>query len=294
MLKVQRLPINWVVISFVGVWIAAIALQTHSMQLLQNYGNFTLLGIVGAIFANSTGAGGGVVFIPAFNHLNFSVEQALATSFAIQCMGMTSGALAWRRFYQQTHKEQVSEGSWGLIANISAVCAIACGIGLWCTYLFSWQSPTSLEQLFGWFSLILGSAILASSLLKTSRAQRFQLQTFDYLSLVLVGFFGGIITAWLSVGVGEILAIYLIMRKFDVMLAIASAVVVSALTVWIGVAEHALIRAEVVWSVVLFAGPGAIVGAMLARKLATRLPVRQLKAFFALWVLLMGAVSLAQ
>ena len=44
---------------------------------------------------------------------------------------------------------------------------------------------------------------------------------FDSVALLLIGFIGGAITAWLSVGVGELVAVYLIMRGFNVTFAIA-------------------------------------------------------------------------
>ncbi len=39
---------------------------SQPMQELVDYWLFSFLGVIGAIFANSTGAGGGVVFIPMF------------------------------------------------------------------------------------------------------------------------------------------------------------------------------------------------------------------------------------
>ena len=46
------------------VWCAIYFSQAHPITLLQQYGGFTFLGLLGAIFANATGAGGGVVFVP--------------------------------------------------------------------------------------------------------------------------------------------------------------------------------------------------------------------------------------
>ena len=73
---------------------------TELPVLLTQYGGFLLLGIVGAVFANATGAGGGVVFVPFFQQLAFSPEAVIATRFAIQCCGMTAGAISWLQFYR--------------------------------------------------------------------------------------------------------------------------------------------------------------------------------------------------
>jgi hypothetical protein len=40
------------------------------------------MAVLSAIFVNSTGAFGGVVFIPLFNQLNFTEQQSIATSYA--------------------------------------------------------------------------------------------------------------------------------------------------------------------------------------------------------------------
>jgi uncharacterized membrane protein YfcA len=48
---------------------------------------------------------------------------------------------------------------------------------------------------------------------------------------------------------------------------------------------------NVVWDVLVFAGPAAIIGGSIARYLALWLPPKQLKIFFSCWVLFMGFVS---
>ena len=55
---------------------------------------------------NLTGAFGGVVFILLFNQLNFTEQQSIATSFAIQCFGMTAGAFTWW-FHYHSKKTQL-------------------------------------------------------------------------------------------------------------------------------------------------------------------------------------------
>ena len=76
-------------------------ISAKPLSLLFDYGGFVFLGLLGAIFANATGAGGGVVFIPFFNQLEFSSVTSIATSFAIQCCGMTAGAITWWTFYRR-------------------------------------------------------------------------------------------------------------------------------------------------------------------------------------------------
>ena len=110
--------------------------------------------------------------------------------------------------------------------------------------------------------------------------------------LVVISLLGGAITAWLSVGVGELIAIYLIVRRFDVTIAVSTAVVISAITVWAGIWQHLLVDFQVYWQVVFFAGPGAIIGGVLAKKLVMYMSVTRLKLFFAFWLFVIGGVGI--
>lgn len=273
---------------FMLVWVVVVhtAMQ-GDWQWLQTYLPFSFMGIIGAIFANSTGAGGGVVFIPAFQLLGFSEGQSVGTSVAIQCMGMTAGSLSWLALAKT---DQVGVQTWkpmGKIVLLTSVFSVA-GINL--VYGLAWVSPASLKQIFAVFSLILGSLLLFSVSKLDNRADRIEIDRSDILMLVVIGLFGGLITAWLSVGVGEILALYLLLRGFSAAMSVAAAVCVSAISVWSGIGYHVLSN-NVVWDVLVFAGPAAIIGGSIARYLALWLPPRQLKIFFSCWVLFMGLVS---
>lgn len=115
----------------------------------------------------------------------------------------------------------------------------------------------------------------------------------DFLWLAVIGYFGGIITAWLSVGVGELVVIYLLLRGICAKMAVAIGVIVSAITVWSASPIHIFsTNSQALYELVLFAGPGAILGGMLARKLALLLPVKVLKLFFSTWIILTGIVML--
>ena len=75
-----------------------VASHEGGTQLLVDNGLYFLMGIFGAIAANGTGSGGGVVFIPVFSFLNLNHNEAVATSLAIQCIGMSIGATVWTRY----------------------------------------------------------------------------------------------------------------------------------------------------------------------------------------------------
>jgi len=275
------------ILVFLIFWALLLITSQHSLSELVDYSLFTFLGTLGAIFANATGAGGGVVFIPMFTKLNFSEQQSIATSFAIQCFGMTAGAVTWWHHYQ-TEKTQLR--LWQGFKRIVVVTSLASVLALNLVFFADLSAPAALPISFSWFSLLLGIFILLTVYLLKPNRERSQIKLFDYVALVSIGVFGAAVTAWLSVGVGELLVIYLLLRHFDISMAVAAAVIVSAISVWaaIGHVSH-----DIYWQVVLFAGPGAVLGGIFAKTVVTHLSATKLKVFFAFWLLISGAVGLS-
>ncbi len=271
---------------FALLWLFMLYSASQPLQELVDYWLFSFLGVIGAIFANSTGAGGGVVFIPMFAKLNFTEHQAIATSFAIQCFGMTAGAVTWFHHY---HSQKGDLRLWQGFKRIISVTAVASMLGL--IAVFSWQisSPASLHISFSWFSLLLGIFIILTVYLLKPHRERSQIFLLDYAALFLIGIFGGALTAWLSVGVGELLVIYLIFRRFDMNMAVAAAVIVSAISVWIAIGQ---VKDDVYCQVVYFAGPSAVLGGIFAKTLVTHMSATRLKLFFALWLLITGSLGI--
>ena len=191
-------------------------LHPDPMAVVEDYAAFLLLGVGGAIFANSTGAGGGVVFIPAFGKLGFSELQSVATSFGIQCYGMTAGAITWSLFYR---RQRATTPEWQAFMPIIALCALLSVAGIWTVYGLGLSPPAAVKPLFGGFSVFLGVAVLVTTLLYGAAGSH-QLERNDLVALALIAYGGGMVTAWLSVGVGEFVAIYLILRRFDVTLSV--------------------------------------------------------------------------
>ncbi|MDU0354599.1 sulfite exporter TauE/SafE family protein [Paraglaciecola aquimarina] len=279
-------------------WIGIFSYQAEPWLLLQEYAGFTLLGILGAVLANATGAGGGVVFVPFFNQLDFNVAASVATSFAIQCCGMTAGAITWWAYYRKMHLTDHSEKNyWQSLSRVICLTVPASIIGVWMVQLqpqffVSFSDPQSLHAGFGIFSILLSIAIFCSALLLNKPQLSVHLTHADCAALVLIAWVGGGITAWLSIGVGELLAVYLIIRGFNVTFAIAAAVMLSAFTVWGGVIFHLWVTHAIYWPVVLFAGAGAIIGGILAKQLVLFFSPKNLKLFFAGWVFILGVVTL--
>ena len=280
------------------IWLCILVSQPQPWALIQEYAGFAFLGVIGAIFANATGAGGGVVFVPFFSQLDFSVATSVATSFAIQCCGMTAGALTWYAYYRKLKQQQATELSeWQPLSKVLLLTIPASLIGLWTVQispqLFAhFSDPHNLHTGFGIFSMGLALAIFLTVFWLGNPTFNQELRLVDALALVFIALIGGGITAWLSIGVGELVAVYLIIRRFNVTFAIAVAVIISACTVWAGIIFHLLVTHAVYWPVVLFAGAGAIIGGILAKQLVLYFSVRSLKLFFAGWIFILGITSL--
>jgi uncharacterized membrane protein YfcA len=285
--------------SLIGVWIGLLVV-TEAYLLISQYGAFLLLGAVGAIFANATGAGGGVVFVPFFNQLSLSNETIVATSFAIQCCGMTAGAITWFNHYQAlkkpNHKEYSQASQWQALGKGLAICVpFSIGgvfIAQYVLYEYTSYVQSGLHLYFGLFSIVLAIAIYASIPLMRQQRNVSVILGIDIIMLLFIAFFGGIITAWLSVGVGELVAVYLILRGFNISFAIALAVILSAFTVQGAIIYHLLISKAIYWQIVIFAGAGAIIGGIIAKRVVLYFSPVKLKMFFATWVLIMGLAGL--
>lgn len=309
--------------AFVAVWAFVIFSQNNVEALLQEYGFFTFVGIVGAVFANATGAGGGVIFVPFFAYLSFTPDSTVATSFAIQCCGMTAGAITWTRFFcsqrktdqrktdqrktdqrktdQRKTDQRKTDSQWDalpsalLLTVIPSICGVlfsqytAHGSALLLNVL---GGPENLHTVFGVFSVILAIAIIGSIPLMKRQVFSNALAGNDIVCLPTIAFLGGCITAWLSIGVGELVAVYLIIRGFNVTMSIAVAVILSAFTVWSALPFHVLVSHAIVYDVVIFAGAGAILGGVMAKYLVLAFSTQSLKLFFGLWVFLLGVTSL--
>ena len=295
---VSKMSAKYIQVFLLFIWLGIFFWQTQPLILIQEYGGFAFLGLLGAIFANATGAGGGVVFVPFFNQLDFSAATSVATSFAIQCCGMTAGAVTWWAFYRQLKGSNLPESSqWQPLMKILLLTIPFSLLGLWLVqinpqFFAHFSNPSSLHTGFGVFSMGLALAIFATVFLLNNQPFNTQLSIFDFIALPGIALVGGGITAWLSIGVGELVAVYLIIRRYNVTLAIAAAVILSALTVWGGVIFHLVVTQAVYWPVVLFAGAGAIAGGILAKQLVLYFSAKNLKLFFAGWVFILGITSL--
>jgi uncharacterized membrane protein YfcA len=259
-------------------------------SLIGDYWYFFMIGVFAATVANSTGAGGGIIFLPAFIMLGLTLPEALGTSFAIQCFGMTSGTLTWLALARiESHGV---DHSWEQLNTMLLLTVPASAVGLLSAQQLMPHPPFDVHHLFSGFSISIG-IIMLYRLMHHYRADEFHSPTLtgpNKLLIIVSCFVGGMITWWLSVGVGEILAIVLLMLGYNIRFAVTIAVTVSAVTVWLALPYYLILGDTIDYKILLFAGPAALIGGFIARHLAIAISALRLKILLSLWIILSGFV----
>jgi uncharacterized membrane protein YfcA len=288
---------NWLTILTLTVIIALVsgyiavwhAVQSPFLPAADNWLLF-LVGIGAATIANSTGVGGGVVFLPTFEFLGneglilIAPAQIVAMSFIIQSFGMTTGSITWlNRIY--SHKSPDTGISPASFFKLIALILIAALPAMLASQALITAPPQIILFWFKAVSIALGSMLLFTTLRDgNDQRDRHSLETKDILALFILSAFGGVATAFFSVGVGELVALYLFIRGFPLVTSAAVAVIVSALSVLAGVGHH-LLAGPQPWELLAFIIPGAMLGGYMANRFAYWLGPKKLKIFAALWII---------
>ena len=274
---------------------ALLALAPYAPALLAKIGYFPLIGVLGAIIANTSGTGGGVVFVPVFNLLReggiyaITPAQVVAASFLIQCFGMSMGALRWTaRVHEHRGAELEDRGTdvrprdyWTVIGAVAVLSLPT----MLLTQRFGQFDQHQVLLAFKSFSILLGSVLIASAwFVNRNVPERTGLARIDLIILILAAIPGGFITALFSVGIGEFVALYLFIRHYPILMATGTACVLSALHVLSGAVWHIEVG-HVPWEVVVLAAPGAALGGFLARPIALWLGALRLKTLDGFWII---------
>jgi len=276
---------------------AAIWLQVPlDIELLRALWFLPPVGTLGAIIANTSGTGGGVVFVPVFNALRehgimaLDPLHVLAASMGIQSFGMTMGALRWSD--RLLHQPPLAPGSQTAAVRprdfalvVAAVLVLSLPAMLATQRLAPFDAQAVLTG-YKSFSILLGLALIATTwTVNRERPERASLAPVDLVVLLLLAVPGGAITALFSVGIGELVALYLFIRHYPVLLCTGAACVISAVSVIAGSVWH-INAGTMPWEVVVLAAPGAVLGAFFARPIALWLGARRLKTLDGSWIVL--------
>ncbi len=259
----------WLVL-LTGVW-AAVYLRLFpdpGLLFVQRW-PLILIGVMGAIIGNLTAIGGGIVFIPVLifgYHLD--PVSALKLAFVTQSMGMTSGASGWL----QRREVPLHALPWTIPSLILG--------SVISTFLFHPQ-PLLVKGLFGPLAFLTG---LLTLLLLDRKGHRDRLPRAANLPLFLVSCVGGLVTGWVAIGEGEIIAAFCMLAYgLNASKAIGLGVVLLSVNSILLALTHALYFGGVPWDLAVFTMLGALWGGRLGPFVARRFSVRAVKRVFA-WI----------
>ncbi len=262
------------------VAVAALIFTVSSLDdLLENWW-LPLIGIAGALVANSTGIGGGVIFVPAFDKIGLPDAEIIGTSLLIQAFGMTMGALTYLSCRTSDVKNPTS-----VYFSIIFLALFSSLAGALFATLGGFRPDLPIQTIYKIISIFLVTLIIVASLTHRQSNGVFQV-LLDAPLLMILGLIGGLFVGWTSIGVGELIGIYLLLRGFRPIDAIGVAVIVTALTV-LGL-HIAHLPNLLLWNqqIGLFVVIGALPGAFLAPRLLYIVGAKRMKAFCAVWIIL--------
>lgn len=279
----------------------AVVFQANiDVQSLISFWHLSIVGVIGATIANASGTGGGVVFLPVFNTLNdtgqlkLSQENILAASFLIQCFGMTMGAIIWCRKLRHTEENTAPISLKAFWKTAFYILALAIPAMLVTQYKITIDPIWTLFA-FKIFSICLGLAVIFTTLKSRNFADRklkSQISKYDLIFLLVIAPIGGVANALFSVGLGEIVALFLFMRGYCIVTSSGLAVLVSSVSVIFGAPYH-ILSDNVPWVVVAFTAPGALLGGFIARSIALKLGAYKLKIIAGSWIAMTGFLLLS-
>jgi uncharacterized membrane protein YfcA len=265
---------------FALVWVVVWLRFPAPLALAEAHWPLILVGFAGAVIGNATAIGGGLVFIPVmiFGY-HYPAFEALMLALATQAFGMSSGAIAW-----------FSRGEipWRRLEWILLPMLAGCAVSA----LVLRPNALLIKGLFGPVSVVIGLVTLLM-LKRISNAR--EIPDRDRWGLALVSLAGGLLTGWVAIGVGEVVAAYLILRwGLKPERAIGLGVVLLALTSIALTLLHGPLLGNIPWETAWFLILGSVFGARMGPYLAQWIGQRPLKVVFAAVAIVDGVLFIVQ
>lgn len=244
--------------------------------------NWPLLfvGVAGAMIGNATAVGGGLVFIPVVMFaFHLSPVESLKLALVSQAFGMTSGAIGWLR-----------RGAVPLNALPVAVPALMVGGAI--STLLIHPRPLLVKGLFGPVSILVG--LLTLYMLERHPGQR-DVPNRALPGLAVVALVGGVLTGWVAIGEGEVVAAFLMLRYgLEPERGIGlGATLLAFNSIFLG-GLHAFVVGGVPWEMAAFTMLGCAWGGRLGPFLAQWVSAHRLKIGFAVIAIADGTLFFLQ
>ncbi|HTI98714.1 MAG TPA: sulfite exporter TauE/SafE family protein [Dongiaceae bacterium] len=275
---------SWWLVLLLGAW--GVGLGTcfpEPLELFRKHWIYIPVGFCGAFLGNISAVGGGIVFIPVFMFVfHLPPVTALKIALASQSCGMTSGAIGW------IQKRVVP-----LRALLLTVPGLLTGSAL--SSLVFHPSALLVKLLFGPFSILLGILTLVLARRAARNGEVDEIPASARVPLAVISFVGGLITGWIAIGEGELIAA-LLMLAYGVNAArcIGLGVVLLSINSIFLTLLHTLFLGGIPWDIAIFTGLGCVFGARLAPFLSRKSNPLVLKIIFATIAICDGILFIVQ
>ncbi len=256
---------------FLAAWLVTYAcVAPEPVALARRNGVFLAVGFCGAFLGNISAVGGGIVFIPVMIFVfHFGAVDALKVALASQSFGMTSGAIGWMQ---------------RRVVPVRALRLTVPGLLLGSAVgtLVIHPSALLVKCLFGPVSISLGLLTIVLARRGTGPNHRAEIPRNAAWPLLAVSIAGGLVTSWIAIGEGELVAA-LLMLAYDVNVTacIGLGVVLLSVNSIFLTLLHQFFLGGIPWSVAGFTALGCVFGARLAPFLSRRSNPIVLKVAFA-------------
>jgi len=239
-----------------------------------------LIGVAGAAIGNLTAIGGGLLFVPTMIFVySANPVAALKLAFVTQAVGMTSGASGW-----------LSRGEVPLRLLKWTVPPLIAG-ALISSFVYR-PNPMLVKGLFGPVTIVAGLLTLYTL---DRRGGLPDLPPRANVWVALVAFIGGIITGWVAIGEGEIVAAFCMLAfHLNANRALGLGVVLLAINSIFLALLHSFVFGGVPWQWAIFTMLGVLWGGRLGPFLGQWFSMHTAKKFFAVVAVLDGLLILLQ
>ena len=274
---------SWLLV-FVAVWLIGFFSLAHDpIALLERNWIFIPVGFGGALLGNISAVGGGIVFIPVIIFIfHLPPVTALKIALASQSWGMTSGAVGW------IQKKVVP-----LRALKIAIPGLL--IGSTFSSLVIHPSALLVKLLFGPVSILLGVLTIVLSRRATTAPGKTDIPSEATIPLFIIAIIGGLITGWVAIGEGEVVAALLMLAYgMEVTACIGLGVVLLSVNSIFLTILHQFLLGGIPWDIAAFTGFGCVFGARLAPWLCRHTNPIALKSIFAAIAICDGTLFIVQ
>jgi len=270
--------------AFVFAWlIGYCTLAQDPVALFKQNWIFIPVGFCGAVLGNISAVGGGIVFIPVIMFVfHLPPVTALKIALASQSWGMTSGAIGWMQ---------------KRVVPLRALKLTVPGllIGSAVSSLVIHPSGLLLKLLFGPVSILLGVLTIVLSRKAMKSAARAEIPPNAALPLFVISLIGGLITGWIAIGEGELVAaLLMLVYRVNVATCIGLGVVLLSINSIFLTVLHQFFLGGIPWHIAAFTGLGCVFGARLAPYLSRRSNPMVLKTIFAIIAICDGILFIIQ